>query len=163
MKTLIILILITIISSFLYSQSNIVYDTGTTIDIGSGSDVCADTIIINGTQTGIGTFCNAPVVVESDSISIPDRFELSQNFPNPFNPSTTIRYSIPLDKKGETRNVLLKIYDVLGNEIVTLVNEKKPAGMYSVQFTMEKFSSGIYFYKLTSGDYVQTKKMILLK
>lgn len=90
---------------------------------------------------------------------------LSQNYPNPFNPSTTIRYEIP-----EMSFVTLKVYDILGNEIATLVNEEKPAGSYEVEFNghfglsgIRVLPSGIYFYKLQAGNYLYTKKMILLK
>lgn len=93
-----------------------------------------------------------------DEKQIPTEFSLMQNYPNPFNPFTTITYHLP-----KTTNVELKVYDVIGNEIATLVNEEKPVGIYNVQFTMNNLSSGIYFYKLTAGDYVSTKKMILLK
>jgi hypothetical protein len=89
-------------------------------------------------------------------------FVLSQNYPNPFNPSTTIRYSIPI-----AGNVTLKVFDILGKEIATLVNEEKPAGEYEVEFSAtgggRNLPSGIYFYQLQSGSYVETKKMILLR
>lgn len=88
----------------------------------------------------------------------PVEFGLEQNYPNPFNPSTSIQYSI-----GSKQFVQLKIYDVLGNEIASIVNEEKPSGTYNVQFTMDNFSSGIYFYKLQAGGLVQTKRMLLLK
>lgn len=90
----------------------------------------------------------------------PTEFKLEQNYPNPFNPFTTITYHLP-----KTTNVELKVYDVLGNEIATLVNEEKPAGVYNVEFESKSstLSSGIYFYKLTAGDFVSTKKMILIK
>ena len=83
---------------------------------------------------------------------------LFQNYPNPFNPSTTIKYQIP-----KLNFVTLKIYDVLGNEITTLVNEKKPIGNYEIEFNAPELPSGIYFYSLQAGNYVDTKKMILLK
>ena len=89
---------------------------------------------------------------------IPTNYELYQNFPNPFNPSTRISYSIP-----ELSNVTLKVYDILGNEITTLVNEQKSPGHYTVQFNSKNLSSGIYFYTLQTGNYTATKKMILLK
>ena len=123
MKTIIISLSIILTSSLLYSQSTIVYDGGTTIDIGNGADVCADTITVNGIYSGGGTFCISPVAVEIDSSIIPDKFGISQNYPNPFNPSTTINFVIP-----KSSFVNLKVYDVLGNEVATLVNEEKPAG-----------------------------------
>ncbi|MCL5030455.1 MAG: putative Ig domain-containing protein [Bacteroidetes bacterium] len=97
----------------------------------------------------------------------PYKFELNQNFPNPFNPSTTIKYSIP-----QSSFVTIKIYDVLGNEIETMVNKQQPAGSYSIRFSInnKQLSSGIYFYQLrasvlsgNAGEYISTKKMILLK
>ena len=106
-------------------------------------------------------------------VSLPEKFSLEQNYPNPFNPVTTIRYTIPTPPlssplakgRNEVGFVTLKVYDVMGNEIATLVNEEKPAGVYNVQFTMNKLqlSSGIYFYQLKAGDYLETKKMILIK
>jgi hypothetical protein len=90
--------------------------------------------------------------------SIPLEFELIQNYPNPFNPITTIQYSIP-----EQSNVTLKVFDVLGNEVVALVNEEKDRGVYTVNFDAANLSSGIYFYKLQAGHSIQTKKMLLLK
>lgn len=90
----------------------------------------------------------------------PEEFFLAQNFPNPFNPVTTIKFVIP----NEVRNLItLKVYDLLGNEVATLVNEEKPAGVYEVEFNAGKLSSGIYFYKLMTGKYSATKKMILLR
>jgi photosystem II stability/assembly factor-like uncharacterized protein len=91
-------------------------------------------------------------------LSLPEQFALEQNYPNPFNPSTTIRYSIPTSEF-----VTLKVYDVLGNEVATLVNEEKPAGSYEVNFNAAELSSGIYFYTLQSGSFTQTKKLILMK
>jgi hypothetical protein len=93
-------------------------------------------------------------------------FNLSQNYPNPFNPSTTIKYSIPSVIASGTKQsqlVTLKVYDLLGNEVVTLVNEEKPSGIHEVYFDGANLSSGIYFYKLQAGSFIETKKMILLK
>jgi len=97
--------------------------------------------------------------------SLPDEFLLSQNFPNPFNPSTKIKFIIPTNViLSEAKNlVTLKVYDVLGKEITTLVNEKKPAGEYEIDFIGNGLPSGIYFYQLKSGSFIQTKKMILVK
>ena len=89
---------------------------------------------------------------------LPTKFSLEQNFPNPFNPMTTIRYQIP-----ELSFVTLKVYDVIGNEVATLINEEKTVGNYQVEFDASSLSSGIYFYRLQAGEFVETKKMILMK
>ncbi len=91
-------------------------------------------------------------------INVPEKFELSQNYPNPFNPSTKIKYQI-----ADSNPVSLKIYDVLGNEVVSLVNEVQSSGNYEVTFDASLLSSGTYFYKLQAGSFVETKKMILIK
>lgn len=91
-------------------------------------------------------------------IKMPDEFVLHQNFPNPFNPTTSLQYAI-----GSRQFVTLKVYDLLGREIATLVNEEKLPGVYEVEFNAANLSSGTYFYKLQAGDYSQIKKMILLK
>ncbi|MCF8412815.1 MAG: T9SS type A sorting domain-containing protein [Melioribacteraceae bacterium] len=95
---------------------------------------------------------------------LPTQFNLSQNYPNPFNPTTKISFTIP-DGVSSDNNVSLKVFDVLGNEIVTLVNENKPAGNYEVNFDSKDFglSSGIYFYRINSSNFTSTRKMILLK
>ncbi|MBE0551263.1 MAG: T9SS type A sorting domain-containing protein, partial [Ignavibacterium sp.] len=107
-----------------------------------------------------------PTPVE-DEIQLVDKFELFQNYPNPFNPSTIIKFTIPNVTLSEVEGarVQLKVYDVLGNEVATLVDEYKPAGMYNVQFIMqnEQRSSGLYFYQLKVGDYSEAKKMMYLK
>ena len=102
-----------------------------------------------------------PPAVEDEGLF--NDYSLEQNYPNPFNPSTTIKYQIPVGGF-----VTLKVYDVLGNEIATLVNEEKYAGSYEVQFSTKggdasKLVSGIYFYKLQSGNFTQTNKMVLMK
>ncbi|MEP0862682.1 MAG: T9SS type A sorting domain-containing protein [Ignavibacterium sp.] len=101
--------------------------------------------------------------IEADRYSTtPETFLLEQNYPNPFNPTTKIRYSIPNVGFGLAQTVL-KVYDVLGNEVATLVNEEKPAGSYEVTFDASNLSSGIYFYKINAGSFSDTKKMILIK
>ena len=87
-----------------------------------------------------------------------NKFELSQNYPNPFNPQTTINYQ--LTQEGL---VTLKVYDILGEEVITLVNDYKTQGKHSVIFDGRNLSSGIYFYKITAGSFVDTKKFILMK
>jgi len=102
----------------------------------------------SGQVTGIGDGNN----------NLPKEFILLQNYPNPFNPSTEISYSIP-----QTNFVSLKIYDVLGKEIATLVNEEKSIGNYTVEFSASNLSSGIYFYRMQAGSFTDTKKFILLR
>jgi hypothetical protein len=88
----------------------------------------------------------------------PKDYKLEQNFPNPFNPSTTIQYELPKDSK-----VTLKIYDILGSEVVTLVNEEQEAGYKEVNFNASYYASGIYIYRLIVDKYISTKKMMLIK
>jgi hypothetical protein len=92
------------------------------------------------------------------NVLTPTEFSLEQNFPNPFNPTTTIKYSIPLSTK-----IIIRVFDVLGNQIAVLVNEKKPAGNYKLTWNAANLPSGVYFYRLKAGNFVETKKMILLK
>jgi len=100
----------------------------------------------------------------NNNVSIIEGYELSQNYPNPFNPKTVISYQLPASR-GETVSsfISLNIYDVLGKEVGVLVNENKPAGIYSVTFNGANFPSGIYYYKLVSGDFTAVKKMMLIK
>jgi hypothetical protein len=98
--------------------------------------------------------------------ALPTEFKLEQNYPNPFNPTTKIRYSIPsvVDAKfASTTMTQLKVYDILGNEVTTLVNEQKEPGYYEVDFNAASFASGVYIYRLQAGSYVSTKKMMVLK
>jgi hypothetical protein len=89
---------------------------------------------------------------------MPSTYLLQQNYPNPFNPSTTISFSIPTSEF-----VTLKVYDILGREVTTLVSENLNAGYHSLKFDAGNFSSGVYFYKLQAGKYSETKKMLLSK
>ncbi len=98
-----------------------------------------------------------------DNEDIPSEFELNQNYPNPFNPTTKIKFSIPSSKNLSINLVQLKIYNVQGREIATLVNEEKPAGSYEVEFNGRDLASGIYFYQLRAGNFAETKTMALLK
>jgi photosystem II stability/assembly factor-like uncharacterized protein len=102
--------------------------------------------------------------VEEEQIDeMPTEFLLTQNYPNPFNPSTRIKYSIPPVGTKRTVSVQIKVFDVLGNEIATLVDEYKPAGTYEVTWYATDLSSGVYFYLLKAGEYTAVKKMILIK
>ncbi len=96
--------------------------------------------------------------INSVSNEIPNEFSLSQNYPNPFNPVTKITFSIPT-----TQNISIKVYDELGKEVDILVNEQLNPGKYEAVWSANRFSSGIYYYKLTAGNFSQTNKMILLK
>ena len=96
--------------------------------------------------------------IENNNVIIPQEFSLSQNYPNPFNPSTKISFSLP-----SSTNVSLKVFNTLGQEVSELVNENLQPGKYSVDFDASKLSSGVYFYTLRANDFVQSKKMILMK
>jgi hypothetical protein len=99
------------------------------------------------------------------SYTAPKEFKLEQNFPNPFNPTTTIQYNIPETPLplGKGLGVRLIVYDVLGSEVVTLVNEEQDAGYYEVKFDAGSYASGIYIYRLTVGNFVSVKKMMVVK
>ena len=101
---------------------------------------------------------NTMRVGEIKRSSTPGDFVLYQNYPNPFNPKTKIIYSVP-----SANFVTLKVYDLLGREVITLINEEKPAGIYQVELDASDFSSGIYFYRIKANNFIQTKKMILLR
>jgi len=94
--------------------------------------------------------------------SVTTEYKLEQNYPNPFNPSTKIRFSIPDLGTGLAMSVL-KVYDILGNEVTTLVNEQKQPGYYEVDFNASQFASGVYIYRLQSGTFTSTKKMMMLR
>ncbi|HKJ80801.1 MAG TPA: T9SS type A sorting domain-containing protein [Ignavibacteriaceae bacterium] len=107
---------------------------------------------------------NFPTVgIKENVVGVPTKFNLEQNYPNPFNPSTKIKYSIPFVETHRDASVQLKIYDVLGREVTTIVNETKAPGKYEIEFNASSLSSGVYFYQLKAGKYIQTKKMMLIK
>jgi hypothetical protein len=123
-----------------------------TYDFGSDTRLFKGAVI-NGIVYGDTTITGIDDVIKPVSI-----FSLSQNYPNPFNPITNIKYQIP-----NSSFITLKVYDILGNEIATLVNEEKPAGSYTVEFNGSRLASGIYLYQLEAGNFNQTHKMIILK
>ena len=127
-----------------------------------GSDYIAIKTLKGALIDGV-VYGDTVVVSVEENIIKPDVYSLSQNHPNPFNPTTKIKFTIPAVETGHAPSVQLKIYDVLGNEIATLVNEEKPAGSYEVEFNGMNLPSGIYFYQLRSDSYVETKKMVLLR
>ncbi|MGE5680069.1 MAG: phosphodiester glycosidase family protein [Bacillota bacterium] len=117
----------------------------------NGSYVVADAIRLVSYDPSTAT------AVEDNNVKVTE-YRLSQNYPNPFNPSTRICYSVPIEGY-----VTLKVYDIIGNEIATLVSERKPAGSYEIGFSADRLSSGVYFYRLSSGNFTDTKKLILVK
>jgi hypothetical protein len=96
--------------------------------------------------------------VEETASTLPSSYQLEQNFPNPFNPATNIRYSVPKASKVE-----LRVFDLLGREVRELVSTVQPPGQYSVAFNAQGLASGVYFYRLTAGTFTETKKLMLLK
>lgn len=121
---------------------------------GTGNfDVTANALV-KGVMDYMGIVTDVPEV----AAAIPEEFKLYQNFPNPFNPTTVISFQLPV-----ISNVTIKVFDVLGNEVATLVDEEKSAGIHQVNFNFKGLSSGIYFYRIKSGNYSETKKMIFQK
>jgi len=119
--------------------------------------------ITNNVNGKITKVTGIPVGVENEINSLPEEYSLSQNYPNPFNPSTMIGFQLPA-----SGNITFKVYDLLGREVATLVDEYKPAGSYEVEFnihsgSVRNLASGAYFYEIRAGSFVETKKMILLK
>ena len=113
--------------------------------------------------------------IEDGLLNLPEEFTLEQNYPNPFNPSTIIKYQIPAQGRNDNLYVSLKVYDILGREVATLVNQKRKPGNYEVMWnglsaSGEQVPSGIYFYQLRAGastgsatNYIETKKMLMIK
>jgi hypothetical protein len=110
--------------------------------------------VINGITYGDTTIASINKIITE----VPDNYSLSQNYPNPFNPTTNIRFKIV-----KNSFVLIKIYNIVGKEVNSLVNEKLNAGSYSVEWNASQFPSGVYFYQLRAGDFTETKKMMLIK
>lgn len=121
--------------------------------------VAFDGKLLCGTVSG-GVFRSLETVVNVASVppSTVTAFMLSQNYPNPFNPVTTITYSIPYSAM-----VSLKVYDIMGREVEILVNAVKNSGVYSARSNASLLASGVYFYRLQAGDYVETRKLVLMK
>jgi len=124
--------------------------------VGYLNNVLTETEFTNTVEARVQGF--APYKIGAGNSNVPDRYFVFQNYPNPFNPRTRIQFSIPEEVK-----VTIKVYDVLGNEVMELVNDKREAGNYEVEFDGSGLNSGIYFYIFRAGEYVSTKKMILVK
>jgi photosystem II stability/assembly factor-like uncharacterized protein len=118
----------------------------------NGTVVGSSGIILKTTNGGVS------FIEENEINVIASDYYLSHNYPNPFNPSTKIKYSVP-----QASNVIIKVFDILGNEIEILVNEEKQTGTYEITWYAEQLPSGVYFYRLQAGDFVETKKMVLMK
>jgi hypothetical protein len=136
--------------------------------IGYGSDnhqnIC---ILQNNSDSALKYYYNdfktcIPIGIQPISAEIPERFALYQNYPNPFNPSTKIRFSIPVGTHHGAF-VQVNIYDIQGREITTLVNEELKPGIYEVDWNAISYSSGIYYYELTTNNFKETKKMVMVK
>ncbi|HEY5122123.1 MAG TPA: T9SS type A sorting domain-containing protein, partial [Ignavibacteria bacterium] len=99
-----------------------------------------------------------PIEIQNISTEIPSKYSLSQNYPNPFNPTTVISFQLSV-----VGQVVLKVYDVMGCEVQTLVKESLKPGTYEASFDGSQLTSGVYFYKISAGDFSETKKMLLIK
>jgi hypothetical protein len=142
-----------------YRPSGIVYEDFT------GNGVKDVGVICSPATSGVGiNYVNilegigGTVSVDEIIIKIPDQYELFQNYPNPFNPSTKITFTLP-----EASQVKLTVFNILGEEVKTLINENRDAGHHTVDFNASGFSSGVYLYKIQAGNFVQVRKMILTK
>ncbi|KUG26234.1 hypothetical protein ASZ90_003931 [hydrocarbon metagenome] len=166
MKNRLFYLLLIFVTSSIFSQgtSSIIYETGTNIEIGDGADVCADVITVNGTSSGNGTFCDSPVGVDEVDLGIPSEFVLEQNYPNPFNPATTIRFSI-----SSASRVNITVSNVLGQQVMELVNDIRSAGNHEITFNANNLATGVYLYKINAisidgkTSFTNTRKMILMK
>jgi len=136
------------------------------IDIETNWDADSLSVVVFVQSSGLKTVYQSETIKYSDLVvsnddnanQIAEEFILEQNYPNPFNPSSTIKFSIPTSEF-----VTLKVFDILGNEVAALVNENKLSGTYEVLFSAARLSGGVYFYQLKAGEFLQTKKMILMK
>jgi hypothetical protein len=150
-------------------QGNIIWDSR----YGDGSPCSASSLVIDpfgnlvlggiylddpGYRVVVIKYCEVPVSVAEGEISLVEHYALCQNFPNPFNPSTAIEFSLP-----QSAHVTLKVYDILGRQVATLVAEDYPAGTFTAVWDADAMASGVYFYQLTAGSYVETKKMMLIR
>jgi hypothetical protein len=157
MKRLLFIIFL-LFSSEAGSQSVLTYGTGTSLGIFTGADLCANIKFGSGILYGGGTFCAGSIIIKTISTEIPDRFDMQQNYPNPFNPVTVIKYQLP-----KSEYVSLVVYDGLGREVEVIYEGQQSPGYYEASFDGSQLTSGVYFYKITAGDFSQTKKMLMIK
>jgi hypothetical protein len=144
-----------------FSSGFVVSSSPTTILKSAVGQQCVGTMqgpstIVEGGFLADTLFRSATAIAER--AEVPKEYSLQQSYPNPFNPSTTIGFELP-----HTSRVSLKVYNLLGQEVTTLVDDEMQAGTYEAQFNASSLSSGMYVYRLRAGDYVATKRMILMK
>jgi hypothetical protein len=168
------------------SHSIVVFDAGTiflnmgtndlhlssnspAVDVGTAAGAPSDDFDGNPRPSGSGfdmgayEYQTGSDVGDNLNNALPDKFILFQNYPNPFNPTTKIRYSIPSAVTSLMKSVQMKVYDILGREIAVLINEEKPAGYYEISFDASGLPTGVYFYRMNAGSFVETKKMLLIE
>jgi len=144
---------------YFYDFSTGTWQHGSTYPVGMRINVLYFDDLLVGTSTGL--YSQSGVTNPSgvkDGQGIPETFSLSQNYPNPFNPSTVISYQLSVSSK-----VSLRVFDILGNEVAVLVDEEQQAGYHKVTFNVNNISTGVYFYQLKAGEFVNTKKLVLIK
>jgi hypothetical protein len=124
---------------------------------GTGTDQFLINCVRQATSDDIYTF-DPSIITDVKTTNVVTKYSLSQNYPNPFNPSTRIDFTLP-----KTEHVILKVYDILGRQVATLVNGSRKAGSYSLEFNAGKFASGVYIYRIQAGSFTETKKLLLLK
>jgi photosystem II stability/assembly factor-like uncharacterized protein len=129
-----------------------------TVDFNTGTAIVRNTTLDGGPSTTMFVVSSEPLFADDTENPVPINYSLEQNYPNPFNPSTIINYSVP-----QLTLVTIKVYDILGKEIATLVNEEKNIGNYQVDFSGYALPSGVYFYKLIAENFTETKKLVLMK
>jgi hypothetical protein len=161
---LIATIVIVPLTSSLAQTSTLLITNGTSFFVPNGAEICADFITVEFggsfvTEDPSGICAGGTVTGDIEEVeTIPTEFALFQNYPNPFNPSTLIKYEVP-----EKSFVSIRVYDLLGEELATLVNEEKSAGSYDVNFDAGQLASGFYIYTIKAGNFTSTKKMMLMK
>ena len=144
-----------------FSNFGITASSNAVIYNSSSSRVLAG--VTGSSNGGVWWITFVPTRINSISSEVPSSFKLDQNFPNPFNPATNIRFELPDQGTGPDLSVHLVVYDGLGKEVETLVNENMSAGVYEINWNADKYAGGVYFYKLSAGNYSQMRKMVLLK
>ncbi len=168
MKKIYFIIIATLVilplTSSLAQTSTLLITNGTSFFVPNGAEICADFITVEFggsfvTEDPSGICAGGTVTGDIEEVeTVPTEFALYQNYPNPFNPSTLIKYEVP-----EKSFVSIRVYDLLGEELATLVNEEKSAGSYDVNFDAGQLSSGFYIYTIKAGNFTSTKKMMLMK